>query len=131
MALSEKHRVTLYQSLVGLIPDEEAVAEMMSYFPARDVEEPVSKEHLRAEMADLRTELHVEMAALRSDLRDELALLRSDLQGEMAGLRSEVGDQIVDVRLEIERTARRMQAWMIGTSVSVGAVVVGAAALFG
>lgn len=36
---------------------KKAVDEMLSYFPARDVEEPVTKDFLRAEMAELRTEM--------------------------------------------------------------------------
>ncbi len=56
MALTEKSRSALYQGLTRIV-DEEAVQEMMSFFPARDVEEPVTKEFLRAEMSDLRAEL--------------------------------------------------------------------------
>ncbi len=33
------------------------MGETLSYFPARDVDEPVSKEFLRAEIADLRAEM--------------------------------------------------------------------------
>jgi len=57
MAISEKSRSALYQGLVP-IAGEEAVGEMLSYFPARDLEEPVTKEHLRAELSDLRAEMH-------------------------------------------------------------------------
>ena len=57
MAISEKSRSALYQGLVP-IAGEEAVGEMLSYFPSRDVDEPVSKELLRAEIADLRSEMH-------------------------------------------------------------------------
>ena len=57
MALSERSRSVLYQGLVTIVEDEQAVQEMMSYFPARDVEEPVTKDFLRAEMNDLRTEM--------------------------------------------------------------------------
>ncbi len=57
MAISEKSRSALYQGLVP-IAGEEAVGEMLSYFPARDVDEPVTKELLRAEMSDLRAEMH-------------------------------------------------------------------------
>ena len=56
MALTEKSRSALYQGLTTIV-DEEAVQEMMSFFPARDVEEPVTKEYLRAEMSELRAEL--------------------------------------------------------------------------
>jgi hypothetical protein len=57
MAISEKSRSALYQGLAP-IAGEEAVGEMLSFFPARDVDEPVTKEFLRAEIADLRAEMH-------------------------------------------------------------------------
>ena len=40
------------------------MGEMLSYFPARDVDEPASKELLRAEIADVKTEIE----RLRTDL---------------------------------------------------------------
>ena len=53
MALSERSRSVLYQGLVTIVEDEQAVQEMMSYFPARDVEEPVTKDFLRAELGQM------------------------------------------------------------------------------
>lgn len=67
MALTERNRSALYQGLTTVI-DEEAVEEMLSYFPARDVEEPATKEFLRAETALLRTELKDDMAVLRTEM---------------------------------------------------------------
>jgi hypothetical protein len=72
VALSEKSRSALYQGLVSAVRDEEAVAEMMAYFPARDVEEPVTKEYLRAEMSELRAELRGEMSELRVDVAAQI-----------------------------------------------------------
>lgn len=40
-----------------MIDDEWAVQEMVSYFPARDIEEPVTKEFMRAALAE--TELRL------------------------------------------------------------------------
>lgn len=67
MALTERSRSALYQGLTTVI-DEEAVQEMLSYFPARDVEEPATKELLRSEMAELRTE----MAAMELRMNDRM-----------------------------------------------------------
>ena len=108
MALTERNRNALYQGFVSLIDDEEAVEAMLSYFPARDVEEPVTKEYLRAEVAVLRTEL-----------RDEMAELRTELHVEMAGMRT-----------DMERVARNVQTWMIGTAVSLGGLVIAVGAIF-
>jgi hypothetical protein len=57
VAISEKSRSALYQGLVP-IAGEEAVGEMLSYFPARDNDEPASKEFVRAEIAGLQAEMH-------------------------------------------------------------------------
>ncbi|WCO67455.1 hypothetical protein PO878_01820 [Iamia majanohamensis] len=50
MAMTERSRSILFQRLSSLTHDDEAVGEMMSYFPARDVEEPATKEFVRAEI---------------------------------------------------------------------------------
>jgi len=42
-----------------MLGEEEAEA-LLSQFPARDLDEPVTKEFVRAEIADLRTEMHDE-----------------------------------------------------------------------
>ena len=109
MSLTERSRAALYQGLITVIDDEQAVEEMMSYFPARDVEEPVTKEFLRAEMADLRAELRAEMASQLSGLRGEMAALGSDLRGEIAagdaGLRDEISTLGRDLRADIHRMA--------------------------
>lgn len=49
MPISEKSRSALYQGLAS-VAGEEAISEMLSYFPARDIDEPVTKEFLRAEI---------------------------------------------------------------------------------
>ena len=67
MALTHQHRVALYEGLSGIV-DEEAVNEMLAYFPTRDGDEPINKDFLRAEMSDLRTELHQDMSDLEHRL---------------------------------------------------------------
>jgi len=67
---------------------------MLSFFPARDVEEPVSKEFLRAEIADLRTELKSDIADLRTELKSDIADLRTELKGDMANLENRILDRM-------------------------------------
>ncbi|MEZ5311515.1 MAG: hypothetical protein R2735_13175 [Microthrixaceae bacterium] len=50
-----------------MVDNEEAVAEMLSFFPARDVEEAVTKEFMRAELAETELRLGGE---LRAEIRD-------------------------------------------------------------
>ena len=63
MALTERSRSSLYQALTAVVDDEQAVQEMLSYFPARDVEEPATKEFVRAEIAELRADMHKQTVA--------------------------------------------------------------------
>lgn len=56
-ATEREEPLPLYRTLSTLTGDPEAVAEMMSYFPAREVEEPATKEFVRAELADHRAEM--------------------------------------------------------------------------
>ena len=57
MALSTKHRTSLYQSLAPLVGAEEADA-LLNEFPASEGDELVTKHLLRAELSELRAELH-------------------------------------------------------------------------
>ncbi len=56
MALSQKHRVALYEFLQPQLGDDVTEA-FLAEFPARDGDELVTKQFLRAELADLRTEM--------------------------------------------------------------------------
>lgn len=64
---------------------------MLSYFPARDVEEPATKEFIRAEMAELRAELRGEMADLRADME---RMVRT-MQTWMVGTAISIGGLVV------------------------------------
>lgn len=57
MALSQKHRAALYEHFAPSLGDEVTEA-LLSEFPAGDGDEPVTKEYLRAEMSELRVEMH-------------------------------------------------------------------------
>jgi hypothetical protein len=64
MALLEEHRNTIYNHSVTVVGKEAAQA-MLSQFPARDVEEPVTKEFFAAE-------LHREMRELGDRLTNRM-----------------------------------------------------------
>ncbi|MEX2292763.1 MAG: hypothetical protein WD691_03165, partial [Acidimicrobiales bacterium] len=102
MALSEKHRSSIYQHLAELLGDEEADA-LLSQFPARDLDEPVTKDFVRAEIADIRTEV----GALRGELHNEIGALRGQLHNEIGALRGELADRF-----------RQLTMWMTGTMIT-------------
>jgi len=104
MALTQRSRSAIYAGLSDVITDPQAVEEMLAYFPARDVEEPVTKEFLRAEMSDLRAE----MSVLSAELRGEMSDLRTELRGEMSGLRTELRDEMAALRLDMEAKFNRL-----------------------
>lgn len=56
MALDARHRSSIYQELVPLRGDDDANA-LMSEFPASESVELVTKQFLRAELAELRQEM--------------------------------------------------------------------------
>lgn len=67
MALDAKHRSSLYNKFVPLLGEDDANA-LMSEFPASEADELVTKQLLRAEMAELRQEF----ADFRADIHETL-----------------------------------------------------------
>jgi chromosome segregation ATPase len=118
--MTERSRSALYQGLSTVV-DEEAVQEMMSFFPARDVEEPVTKEFLRAEMADLRAQM-AELRAEMAELRAEMADLRTELRAEMAALELRLNDRI-------DAKFNRVIGANIASVVTIAAVILAAVRL--
>ena len=152
MALSEKSRAELYRTLSS-IASEEATSEMLSYFPARDLDEPVTKEFLRAELADLRLDMYAQITGVQSrigSLRDdthaqisgvqaEISNLRDDTHAQISGVQAGISNLRDDMRTEISgvqsqignlrddmRVAmQRMLIWMIGTMIALAGVIAG------
>lgn len=56
MALDARYRSSIYGKLVPVLGEEDANA-LMSEFPSSEADELVTKDFLRAELADLRTEI--------------------------------------------------------------------------
>ena len=109
MSLSQRSRTALYLGSTEVIADEEAVEEMLSHFPSRDLDEPVTKEFHRAEVADIRVEM--------ADIRVEISGLRGELHTEVSGLRA-----------EMHQGFQRLTLAMVGSMISLVAVIIAAAA---
>lgn len=67
MVLSTRHRTSIYHGLTTILGEEEAGA-LMSEFPATEHDELVTRQYLRAEIAELRTEMHQEFANVRTEI---------------------------------------------------------------
>ena len=63
MALSQKHRVALYEHFLPRLGDDVTEA-LLAEFPARDGDELVTKEFLRAELAELSVSMNHRMTTL-------------------------------------------------------------------
>lgn len=74
MALSERSRVVLHTKLTQVVGDEEAVSDMLSEFPANDLERPATKDFVRTEIAGLRTEMAERFGALETRLHEDMVL---------------------------------------------------------
>ncbi|HPU39198.1 MAG TPA: hypothetical protein PLS63_06460, partial [Microthrixaceae bacterium] len=92
MALSERSRSVLYRRLIDTIDDPEAVGEMLSHFPSRDIDEPASRDYVQAEAILIRSEIaviHGEIGHIRSDITE----MKSDITGlhsEIASVKSDI-----------------------------------------
>ena len=74
MALDARHRVSIYQKLVPILGDDDTNA-LMTQYHSIEADELVTKQFLRAELAELRGEL----AGMRGELRAELGVLETRL----------------------------------------------------
>ena len=81
MALSQKHRVALYEFLQPRLGDDVTEA-FLSEFPTDPGDELVTKQFLRAELAELRAEIGAETGDIRIGM--------AGLGAEMGGLRAEM-----------------------------------------
>jgi len=140
MALSERSRSVLYQGFMTVVEDEQAVQEMMGYFPARDLEEPVTRDFLHAELSGMRTELvefksemRAEMAAFKDEMRAEMASFKDEMRAEMAAfkdeIRVELSTQLDAMRAEFRSELHRVFGWNLAAFVSLAAVIVAAVRL--
>jgi hypothetical protein len=90
MALSQKHRSNLYRDLAPIVGEEEAEA-LLSQFPSRDLDEPVTKEFVRAEISDVRAEI----GGLRAEMHSEIGGLRAEMHRGFADINEKFRQQTI------------------------------------
>ncbi len=129
MVLSEKARSELYTGFAPIVGDE-AASQMLSCFPTREADEPITKEFLRAELLATRMELRDEIRAVDTALRDEIragdTALRDEIRAGDTALRDEIraGDTALRDEIRAGDTAlrdemRSMFHWMMGTMITL------------
>lgn len=113
MSLNERNRSSLYHGLKTVIADEEAIDEMLSPFPARDLDEHVSKDHLRAELAVLDAKLTASLASVDQRMTIGFAAAQAE--------RSALEQRMVDRHVVLESwISAEMRKWFLAT---IGAVI--------
>ncbi len=116
MALSEKHRSSIYLTLAPMLGEEEAEA-LLSQFPARELDQPVTKEFVRAEISGVRVEMADSKAELRGDiseLRAEVADMRAELGAEMTDMKAELRTEMTDMKAELRTEMTDIEAGLRG-----------------
>ena len=122
MAISEAQRSDLYTGLSEMLGSRRAEI-LMGAIPLHDLDEVATKGDLavlRAEMAEMRSELKTELADLRAELKTDMAELRSELKSDIADYRSEVITELADFR-------KSMMSWLITALVAIIAALVAVA----
>lgn len=82
MALSQKHRSSLYRSLAPMVGEEEAEA-LLSEFPSTDLDTPATKEFVRAELAAEVGSVRTDLAALEARINDRFRELTVWMAGAL------------------------------------------------
>ena len=126
MALAEKYRTIIYTHFVETIGEEAAEA-MLSQFPARDLDEPVTKEFVHSEIVDVRRELavlrgemHAEVARVRGEMTTGFADVRGDMSTGFADVRGEMTTGFAELRTEMKDLTNQVA---VRLQVTVGVVV--------
>lgn len=147
MTISERSRQNLFNRLDEQLGPEEAET-MMELLPhqgwsdvartgdiqalERSLNDRITAESalLRAEMAELRSDLRTEMAELRGELRNDMAELRGELRSDMSALQLSLTEQFASFRDELHRDQRTLQRQIIlALVVALISVVISAAGL--
>ena len=96
MTLTQKQRSSIYEGLAPVIGDAEAEA-LLSQFPSTSGDEPVTRDALRAEMAEfraeMRTELHIELGRMHDQMRQMAMWMVGAILGGM-GLAAAIGSAL-------------------------------------
>lgn len=135
MALSEKHRSTLYNQLGDTVGDYEAVGELLSNIASRELDEPANRDFVAAQVQIVRTEISESEGRLTRYVHQELNGFRTEMAGfrtEITGMRNEIAGfrtEIVGIRNEVAQLRagidglrsdmNRTNQWMIGLVITL------------
>jgi len=82
MVLIQRHRGAVYDAWAQQFGDEVAES-LISHFPIRDLDVPVTKEFVEMKVSELRSEMHAEFGSLRAELHAEFQRLTLWIAGSV------------------------------------------------
>ncbi len=82
MALSQRHRSTIYTRLEPLLGEEETEA-LLAQFPAREIDEPVTREFVHAEIEGLRAEMNERFGTLHAGMNERFGTLHAEMNDRL------------------------------------------------
>jgi len=106
MTLNTRDRSVLFESLSKLA-DPEAVDAMLAHFPAREVDEPLTRDYLDSRLIEFREEIRLTLVTEFRSFDTKITSLRQDLD---------------------DRLLRSLQ-WTVGTMIALATVIVAVAAV--
>ena len=126
MALSEKSRNEMYRYFSATQLGEEVTSEMIASFPGDDF---VTKDFLRAELADqigsVRTDMAEQIGTLRTDMANQIGTLRTDMANQIGTLRTDMANQIGSVRTDMAEQTQKLLLWMVATMITLAGILSG------
>lgn len=108
--MNEAERFRLQQALIQVIGAEPTETLMANLPPV-----PWTELATKSDLARLGTDLRAEMAQLRSDLRSELRTEMAEFRGD---LRTELATGLADIRIELHDELR-LNTWRLVTAMGV------------
>jgi hypothetical protein len=128
MALTERSRSALFRGLSEVLDDEEAVGELLSYFPTRDVDEPASRDFVDARIANVESHIAALEARIsgvdgRVDALD--ARMRAGFESVDARMQAGFAEQREAMASALHAEIRGLTRWAVGTIVAMFGLLIG------
>ncbi len=111
MALSQRHRSTIYTRLEPLLGEEETEA-LLAQFPAREIDEPVTREFVHAEIEGLRSEMNERFGTLHAGMNDRFGTLHAEMNDRFGTLHAEMNERFGTLHAEMNERFGTLRAEM-------------------
>lgn len=112
MAMTQRSRSVLHRGLSDLLDDEEAVGEMLSYFPANEREEPLAK----ADLDELASQMEIRFS--------QVEIRFSQVETQLAQMEIRLTTMLTDHMARFNAQLRTMVQWTFGAMVGLIGLVV-------